>query len=174
MFLNPDDTIKHLLIREDWHVADLGAGSGAYTLALAKYVPAGKVYAIDINREILPFIKTKVLSHGHENIEFIWGDIERPLGTKIGDVSMDAVILANVFFQVEDKNSTLQEINRILKSGGKILFIDWAGSFGNVGPRQEDVVLPETAKSLFEKSGFVFKTDVPAGGYHYGMIFNKK
>jgi len=174
MFLNPEDTLKHLLIREDWHIADLGAGSGAYTLAAAKHVPAGKIYAVDINREILPFIKTKVLSHGHENIDFIWGDIERPLGTKVGDASMDAVILANTFFQVEDKNSTIQEINRILKPGGKILFIDWSGSFGNMGPREEDIVLPAAARVLFEKSGLVFKADVPAGEYHYGMIFSKK
>lgn len=174
MFLNPDDTIKRLLIHEDWHIADLGAGSGAYTLAAAKYVPIGKVYAIDINRQILPFIKAKVLAHGHENIEVVWGDIDQLGGTNVGDASMDAVILANTFFQVGDKNSAVQEINRILKPGGRVLFIDWAGSFGNLGPREEDVILPVAAKSIFEKFGFVFKEDVPAGDYHYGMIFNKK
>jgi ubiquinone/menaquinone biosynthesis C-methylase UbiE len=173
MFLNPDDTIKSLLVREDWHIADLGAGSGSYTLAAAKYVPMGKIYAIDINREILPFIKAKVLAHGHKNIEVIWGDIDRPRGTNVSDASMDAVILANTFFQIENKNAALQEIERILKPGGKILFIDWAGSFGNLGPREEDVVLPFAAKSAFEKFGFIFKEDVPAGEYHYGMIFYK-
>lgn len=173
MFLNPDDTIKHLLIREDWHIADLGAGSGAYTLAAAKYAPIGKVYAIDINREILSFIKSKVLMHGHENIEVVWGDIDRPHGTNVGDVSMDAVILANIFFQIENKNSAIEEIKRILKPGGKVLFIDWAGSFGNLGPREEDIVLPAATKTMFEKSGFLFKEDVPAGEYHYGIIFYK-
>jgi ubiquinone/menaquinone biosynthesis C-methylase UbiE len=174
MFLNPDNTIKHLLIREDWHIADLGAGSGEYTLAATKYVPIGKVYAIDINRDILPFIKAKVLAYGRKNIEVIWGDIDRPRGTNVGDESMDAVIFANTFFQIENKNSALQEIKRILKPGGKILFVDWAGSFGNLGPKEEAVVLPSVAKSLFEKFGFAFKEDVPAGEYHYGMIFSKK
>lgn len=173
MFLNPDETLKHLLIREDWHIADLGAGSGEYTLAAAKYVPIGKVYAIDINRELLPFIKAKVLAYGHKNVEVVWGDIDRPLGTNMGDASMDAVILANTFFQIENKNSALQEIDRILKPGGKVLFIDWAGSFGNLGPKEEAVILPTTAKMLFEKFGFIFQKDVPAGEYHYGMIFNK-
>lgn len=173
MFLNPDDAIKHLLIREDWHIADLGAGSGEYTLAAAKYVPIGKVYAIDINRDILPFIKAKVLACGHKNMEVVWGDIERPLGTNAGEASMDAVILANTFFQIENKNSALQEIDRILKPGGKVLFVEWAGSFGNLGPKEEAVVLPDSAKALFEKFGFVFREDVPAGEYHYGMIFYK-
>lgn len=174
MFLNPDDTIKHLLIHEDWHIADLGAGSGEYTLAAAKYAPIGKIYAIDINRDILPFIKAKVLAHGHENIEVVWGDIDRPMGTNVGDESMDAVILANTFFQIENKNSALQEIDRILKPGGKILLVEWAGSFGNLGPKEEVVVLPAVAKAMFEKFGFIFKEDVPAGEYHYGMIFYKK
>lgn len=173
MFLNPDDIIKHLFIHEDWHIADLGAGSGAYTLAAAKYVPIGKIYAVDINREILPFIKAKVLSYGHQNTEVVWGDVDRLGGTNVGDVSMDAVILANTFFQIENKSLALQEIDRILKPGGKILFVDWAGSFGNLGPKEEAVVLPAAAKTMFEKAGFVFKEDVPAGDYHYGMIFYK-
>lgn len=173
MFLDPNDTVKYLLIHDDWHIADLGAGSGAYTLAAAKYVPTGKIYAIDINREILPFIKAKMLAHGHENIDVVWGDIDRPGGTNVGDASMDAVILANTFFQIENKNSAVQEIKRILKPGGKVLFVDWVGSFGNTGPREEDVVLPAAAKIAFEKFGLVFKEDVPAGEYHYGMIFYK-
>lgn len=174
MFLDPDDAVKHLLAHDDWHIADLGAGSGAYTLAAAKYVPIGKVYAVDINRGILPFIKAKVLAHGHHNIEVVWGDIDRPAGTSVDDASMDAVILANTFFQIENKNAALQEIQRILKPGGKVLFVDWSGSFGNTGPRESDIVLPAAAKDMFEKSGFSFKEDVPAGEYHYGMIFLKK
>lgn len=173
MFLNPDDAVKHLLIREDWHIADLGAGSGAYTLACAKHVPIGKVYAVDINRGILPFIKAKVLAHGHQNIEVVWGDIDRLGGTNVGDASMDAVILANTFFQIEDKNIALQEIRRIVKPGGKILFIDWSGSFGNTGPKEADIVLPAAAKNIFAEAGFAFSEDVPAGEYHYGMIFLK-
>lgn len=173
MFLNPDDTLAHLLIHEDWHIADLGAGSGEYTLAAARRVPVGKVYAIDINRGILPFVKAKILARKHQNVEVLWGDIERPEGTNMSNVSMDAVILANIFFQLEDKNSVLKEINRILKPGGKVLFVDWAGSFGGAGPKKEDVVLPVAARALFEKIGFVFKEDVPAGEYHYGMIFAK-
>lgn len=173
MFLNPEDTVKYLLLHEDSQVADLGAGSGAYTLAVAKCVPVGKVYAVDINREILPLIKTKAESLGKRNVEVVWGDIDRPGGTNIKDASMDAVILANVFFQFEDKNAGMREIKRILKPGGKLLFVDWAGSFGNLGPREEDVVLPAVAKSMFEKEGFIHKGDVPAGDHHYGIIFHK-
>lgn len=173
MFLHPESTLEHLLIHEDWHIADLGAGSGAYTLAAAKLVPIGKVYAVDINRGILPFIKAKVAAHGHHNIEVIWGDIDRTSGTNLGDTSLDAVIIANTFFQFDNKGAAIREIKRILKPAGKVLFIEWSGSFGNIGPRETDVVLPEMAKSLFGAAGFVLKEEFPAGEYHYGMIFSK-
>lgn len=173
MFLNPEDVIKHLLIREDWHIADLGAGSGRYVLAAARHVPEGKVYAIDINRDILPAIKNNAQSSGYHNVEVVWGDADRNGGTNLRDESIDAVILSNTFFQLQDKNTAVEEIKRILKPGGKLLLVDWVGSFGNLGPREEDVVSPDTAKFLFGKAGFAFEKDVPAGDYHYGLIFRR-
>ncbi len=174
MFLNPEDTMKHLLIREDWHIADFGAGSGSYTLAASQYAPTGKVYAIDINRDILPLIAARVFSRGRRNVEVMWGDIDRAGGTGLQNASMDAVIASNVFFQLENKNACIGEIKRIVKPGGKVFFIDWSGSFGNMGPQEEDIMRPETIKTLFGKFGFEWKKDVPAGEYHYGMIFFKQ
>jgi ubiquinone/menaquinone biosynthesis C-methylase UbiE len=171
MFLHPADTIKQLFIREDWHIADIGAGSGEYTLAVAKLVPEGRVYAVDVRREILPFIQAKMKTFGCSNVEVLWGDVAREEGTNLSDGSMDAVIVANVFFQFEDKEMAVREIKRILKPGGVVLFVDWVGSFGNTGPREEDIISPTEALVFFEKHGFVKKEDVPSGEYHYGMIF---
>ncbi|MBI2120508.1 MAG: methyltransferase domain-containing protein [Parcubacteria group bacterium] len=173
MFLNPEDVIKYLFLRDDWHVADLGAGSGRYVLAVAHHVPIGKVYAVDINRDILPNIKKAAIASGYHNVEVVWGDIDRPGGTNLRNESLDVVIVSNTFFQLEDKNAAVLEIKRILKPGGKLLLVDWTGSFGNLGPREQDVVLPSMAKSMFEKAGFLFDQDIPAGDYHYGMILHK-
>lgn len=173
MFINPEDVIRHLFIHDDWHVADLGAGSGRYVLAVAGHVPVGKVYAVDINRDILPRIKSSAHAAGYHNVEVIWGDIDRQGGTNLRDESIDAVIVSNTFFQLEDKNAAVEEIRRILKPGGKLLLVDWTGSFGNLGPREEDIVLPDTAKIIFGKAGFAFEQDIPAGDYHYGLIFRR-
>ncbi|MFA5830662.1 MAG: class I SAM-dependent methyltransferase [Candidatus Paceibacterota bacterium] len=170
MMLNPEETIKPLLLRDDSRVADFGAGSGGFTIAATKYVHSGKIYAVEVQRGLLSLITGKIDAEHADNVEVIWGNIEEIGGSKIKDSSVDAVILANTLFQLEDKHATALEIKRVLKNGGKVLLIDWAGSFGNLGPREEDVVSQKSALSLFEKEGFVLQKEIPAGDYHYGMI----
>jgi ubiquinone/menaquinone biosynthesis C-methylase UbiE len=171
MVLNPEETIRPLLLRDDSRVADFGAGSGVFTLAAMKYIRTGKVYAVDVQRGLLPLIANKIDAEHQKNIEIIWGDIEEPNGSKIKSESVDAVIFANMLFQVSKKEIAVAEIKRVLMNGGKLLVVDWLGSFNNMGPREEDIVSKEAARSLFEKNGFTFISDVPAGDYHYGMIF---
>ena len=171
MMLNPEETIKPLLVRDDSRVADLGAGSGIFTLAVSKYIYTGKVYAVDIQRGLLPLIASKIDTEHQKNVEIVWGNIEEVGGTKLKTGSVDIVIFANMLFQIEHKDIAVEEIKRILKDNGKLLVVDWAGSFGNMGPKEEDVVSKDVARALFEKNGFVFSSDTPAGDYHYGMIF---
>ncbi|MCK9352139.1 MAG: class I SAM-dependent methyltransferase [Candidatus Paceibacterota bacterium] len=171
MMLNPEETIKPLLLRDDSKVADLGAGSGVFTLAATKFLYTGKVYAVDVQRGLLPLIASKIDSDHQKNVEIVWGNVEEPGGTKLKSGSIDAVIFANMLFQISRKDIAIEEIKRILKEGGKLLVVDWTGSFGNMGPREEDIVSKGSARDLFEKNGFVFVTDTPAGDYHYGMIF---
>jgi ubiquinone/menaquinone biosynthesis C-methylase UbiE len=170
MMLNPEETIKPLLLLDDSRVADFGAGSGGFTLAATKYVHSGKIYAVEIQRELLPMIAGKIDAEHAGNVEVIWGNIEEMGGSKIKDSSVDAVILANTLFQLDDKRMTAREIKRVLKNGGKVLLVDWAGSFGNMGPREEDIVPKKSALSLFEEEGFSLQKEIPAGDYHYGMI----
>ncbi len=175
MFSDPEKNVKQFGLREGMHVADLGAGSGYYSMAAARIVGAsGKVYAVEIQQEVLHTIKKNAVNEGVLNIEIVWGDVERPGGTKLKDGSMDAVILSNILFQTEDRNQLVKETQRIVKTGGKVLLVDWSDSFGNMGPIDEHVVREHKARELFEKFDFTFKQTIDAGSHHYGMIFVKK
>src|SRR3989344_5519467 len=122
MFSDPVKNLKALGLRENSIVADLGAGTGFYSIAAGHMVPKGKVYAVEIDKEYLSTIKNKAKEAHVNNVEILWGNIEKRGGTKIGDGIVDAVIASNVFFQVEDKDELIKEIKRILKIGGKVLF----------------------------------------------------
>lgn len=173
-FSNPEYNIRQLGLHEGELVADLGAGTGAYTLAAAKEVGgAGRVYAVEVQKEILSYIKDEMSRGGVTNVEIIWGDIERAGKTKIRDHTVDAVIIANVLFQVADKGGLLKEAKRILKPGGKALIVDWKESFGGMGPRAEDVFSYEEARALLEDNGFSFIRNIDAGDHHYGFIVKK-
>jgi len=119
-FSDPQKNIQQFGIGEDWQVADFGIGSGVYTLLAARKVgPDGRVYAIDIQKNLLERIKKEAEEEGLLNVEIIWGDVEKTNGSKLKDGSMNAVIATNILFQAEDKRRVVQEIGRVLKTRGK-------------------------------------------------------
>ncbi|MBI5400917.1 MAG: class I SAM-dependent methyltransferase [Candidatus Yonathbacteria bacterium] len=173
-FTNPEENIKALGIYEGMVIADLGAGTGAYTIPLAeKAGETGRVYAVEVQKDFLTNIKNEATNRGLKNVELLWGDIEHPGGTKIKDGAVDAVVISNVLFQAEDKAGLIREAQRILKTGGKLLLIDWSDSFNNLGPTPAMVVTKDSARALLEAEGFVLKNEIPAGEHHYGFVMLK-
>ncbi|MFA5773193.1 MAG: class I SAM-dependent methyltransferase [Candidatus Paceibacterota bacterium] len=172
MFTNPEQNILHLGLTEGMRVADFGAGTGFYSKAAsAKVGYTGKVYAIEVQKDLVKRLESEIKSWGILNIDCIWGDIEKRNGTKISDQSVDVVIVSNVLFQAEDKLGLIDEAKRVLKKGGKVLLIDWSDSFGGMGPTTESVVTESMAKELFEKRGFKLEESISTSAHHYGIIF---
>lgn len=173
-FSDPQKNIEQFGIGDARTVVDFGAGGGAYTIAAAREIRGvGRVYAVEVQKDLLSKIKNTALQEGVSNIETVWGDIEKIGGTKIADNFADAVIVSNVLFQVENKDMTVAEIKRILKPGGKVLVVDWIDSFGGMGPQAKDVLPMLSARSLFETAGFMFVRDILAGDHHYGFVVKK-
>lgn len=158
-------------LREGMKVGDFGAGSGHYSRAAAAIVgTGGKVYAIDVQEDILKHLKLNTHEQHTRIIESVWGDIEKPGGTHLRDASLDAVLLANVLFQVENRFGLLTEIKRVLKAGGKLMVVDWAGSYGGIGPSPERVVTEHDAEAFFINGGFHKVKSFRAGPHHYGVL----
>ena len=179
MFTDPIKNLRAFGLREDSIVADLGAGTGYYSLAAYMMVPQGKVYAVEIAKDFLTTIKNRALEAKCDNLECLWGDVEKIGGTNLGDNIVDAVIASNILFQVEDKNKFIDEIKRILKPGGKVLLVDWlvdsspenAVEFSFAKPK--GTLSAHRAREVFERKGFVLGRDIDAGAHHYGMILVK-
>lgn len=170
MFTDPVKNLKAFGLKEDNIVADLGAGTGYYSVAAGKLVPRGKVYAVEVQKDFLETIKNNVREAHLRNIEIIWGNVEKLGGTKIGDCIVDAVIASNILFQIEDKEKFIKEIKRILKIKGRVLLIDWSESSIMGGT---NIVFKDKAREIFEEKGFVLEREIDAGAHHYGMILVK-
>jgi ubiquinone/menaquinone biosynthesis C-methylase UbiE len=171
MFSNPSKNIAQLRLSHGMNVADLGAGTGAYTLAAAEIIGSGTVYAIDVRKEMLALLEREAQKLSAGNIRTIRGDIEIEGGTKIANNAIDACILSNVLFQIADKDACLKEIKRILKPKGKVLLVDWSGPWGGMGPAPEHVHSEGSAYALFEKHKWKPLQEISAGDHHYGIIF---
>ena len=171
-FSSPHENVLQLGLREGMKVGDFGAGSGHYARAAAAVVShGGKVYAIDVQENVLKHLKVNSHVHHQGIINTVWGDIEKPGGTHLREASLDAIILANTFFQIENRFGCLKEIQRVLKAGGKLMVVDWAGSYGGMGPTPEKVVSEHEAESFFINGGFHKVKSFRAGPHHYGIVF---
>lgn len=174
MFSDPTDHIEYLELATGMYVADIGAGSGHHAILIAKAIGnEGKVYAIDVQKELLSRLKNEALLENLHNIEIIWSDIEKQGSTRLADNLVDRALFSNVLFQLEDKKSAVSEIHRILKPGGKVVIIDWAESFGGMGPHKDMIINPLEAEYLFTSEGFIKEGNLHPGEHHYGLILKK-
>ena len=174
MFSDPLKNIEQCRIQPGMEIADIGSGSGFYTLGAAKaLLSTGRVYAIDIQKDLLTKIKNQAAREGLYNVEVIWGDVEKPGGTRLRDASIDLAFLSTILFQLENKKIAVEEVKRILKPGGRVMVIDWADSFGGIGPKPDTVVKKDYVMDLFEKEGFHLEREISVGAHHYGLIYKK-
>lgn len=174
MFSDPQKNIEQFGLNPGTLVADLGSGSGFYTLAAARAVgDTGKVFAIDVQKDLLTKLKNEATKEGLSNIEIVWGDIEKLNGSRLATGAVQSVIISNIFFQVKNKTSFIAEVSRILRPGGRVLFIDWLDSFGGLGPIPSAVFSQKEAEDTWTKAGFTKEKAISAGAHHYGIIFAK-
>lgn len=173
-FSEPEQIVSQIDIQKGSHVADIGTGTGFYSFAAAQAVgPSGRVFALDVQKDLLERLKHEATQRGLGNITTVWVDAEKPNGTRLRDTSINLVILANIFFQAEDKDGLIAEVKRILAPGGSVLIVDWKESFGGVGPRFDQVFDQKQAEQFFNDQGFSLVKNINAGEHHYGLLYSK-
>jgi ubiquinone/menaquinone biosynthesis C-methylase UbiE len=172
-FSNPARNIEQFGLRSGDRVADLGTGTGHHSFEISKAVgPTGRVYAVDIQKDLLKKLVSQARFTGCTNIIPIVADIEK--GTGLKDASVDAVLIANVLFQADDMFAFLKESLRILKPEGTSLIIDWSRSLpGGAIAHTRHIIAEDHLRETAEEVGFVFSSTIDAGKYHYGIIFRK-
>ena len=173
-FLNPDSIISNLNIAPASQVADFGSGSGYFTLLLAKAVgPDGVVTAVDVLKEKLSTIKSAAQAQGLLNINYIRANLETPASSGLDEASQDMVILANILFQSQKKEEIIKEAQRVLKTNGELVVIDWdpASAFG---PKEAGwKISQEAAQGLVVGLGFTLIKEMEVASNHWGVLFKK-
>ena len=157
------------------HIAEFGSGKGFFALPMARIVgPDGMVYALDIQQEELDSVRSRARAEHILNMEPIRADLERPMGSKLKEGHVDFVLIANMLFQVSDKQGVLREAHRIIRAGGRAALIEWDMLLMSPGPPQEMRISKDTATFLFTSQKFELEREFEAGRNHYGLLFVKR
>ncbi len=168
-FLTPEHLVRELYLKPGERAADIGCGTGVYTIALAKEVGAmGQVYAVDVHRDALHTLAGTLDKRGIINVEMIWADVEKQIS--IDAYSLDAVVMSNILFQLDSIDKALSLISKLIKPEGQLLIVEWSDSHGGIGPHPSHVVQEEQAISLVQAHGFRLLKRLPAGDYHYAFL----
>ncbi len=156
-------------------IVDFETRNGFFALEAARQLQdKGKIYCVGSNPELLRKIANEAKLESLETVHILTGNIEKECGVPLRDGIADVVIIANVFFTLTDKNRTAAEAFRLLRNGGRVLFIEWIESFGGIGPHKDHIISKEEALSLFTSAGFHVMKEVDADHYHYSFVFQKK
>jgi ubiquinone/menaquinone biosynthesis C-methylase UbiE len=105
-------------------IADIGAGTGYYTFKLAPKVPQGKVYAVEIQDEMIAALNERKKQLNNRNIEVIKGSFTSP---NLPENSVDLAIMVDVYHELEFPVEVLASIKKSLKKDGQLLLIEYKG-----------------------------------------------
>jgi SAM-dependent methyltransferase len=132
-------------------VADIGAGTGYYSFKIATKVPKGKVYAVDVQDELLDFLAQKKAALRDTVITVIKGSEKSP---NLPANSIDLAVMVDVYHELEYPHEMLQSLKTALKKDGKILLIEYRG---------EDPTIP--IKPLHKTTVEQLKKELGANGF---------
>src|SRR6185503_11603947 len=121
------EVIAALKIKAGQVIADIGAGSGVFSLPMGRAVrPGGTVYAVDIDQELLNHIEMEATEQGMVNVKPVMGGGSDPLLP----VDVDLVFMNDVLHHIEDRANYLATVALYLKPGGRIAIIDFQSGQG--------------------------------------------
>lgn len=164
--------VSYLPITSRAKVGDFGAGSGHYSIAVAKRLGSeGALYALDAFTPVLDKLRRESAPYA-PSVYTLQADFNEHIPLR--DNLLNAAILANVLHQVKERNRFLSELARVVAPGGSVLVVDWASSFKNMGPTAEMALTPGEALRLFESAGFATGQMLPAGTHHFAFIATER
>jgi SAM-dependent methyltransferase len=169
----PDQIMDALGIAEGSVVADLGAASGWFTIRLARRVgPNGKVYAEDIQPQMIEVINRRLRRENLENVRTQLGTAEDP---KLPANALDAVLIVDAYHEMEQPVALLRNVARALKADppGRVAIVGFTMAGGGPGPAMDIRIDPERVVREAEAAGLVLLERPNFLRYQYMLVFGK-
>jgi len=150
----PDRAIAALEIQRGQTVADVGAGSGYFTVRLSDAVgPDGRVYATDLQPEMLAMLKARLERQKISNVTLVQGTTTDP---RLPAESVDLILMVDVYHEFSQPQTMLRALRQALKPGGRLVLLEYRKEDPTIPIRIEHKMTVDEARMELEAEGFIF------------------
>ena len=162
----PHEVIQALALKPNAVVADIGAGTGYFTVRFAHMVPKGRVYGVDTEPDMVKHLAERAQRSGLRNVTAVTGAPDNPRLPEKADV----IVLVDVYHHVEDRERYFRKLQDSLKAGGRVAIIDFRLD-SPVGPPTSARMPPEQVKAEMKRAGYTLAQEHAFLPNQYFLVF---
>jgi ubiquinone/menaquinone biosynthesis C-methylase UbiE len=163
--------IENLEIGPEDRIADIGAGSGYHVFRMAPLASKGKIYAVDIQPEMLEVIERRKKTMDIDNIELIPGDEKN---VNLPEDSVDKVLMVDVYHEFSFPAEIMRSIKRALRPGGKVYLIEYRGEDESIPIKKLHKMTENQAVKEMKALGFKLESNLSNLPRQHCMVFVKE
>jgi len=166
----PETLIQALMLKPTDVVADIGAGTGYFSFRISRFVPDGKVLAVDVQPEMIAILTHLKQARGITNVDPILGEASDP---HIPDASVDLALMVDVYHELAYPKEMLSAIARSLKPGGRVVLAEYRGENPLIPIKALHKMTRSQVRRELETSGFTYANTQEILPQQHLMIFTK-
>ena len=164
----PHEVIQALALKPDAVIADIGSGTGYFSVRLAHMVPKGRVYGEDIEPDMVKYLAERAKRDGLKNLISVKGAPDDPLLPE----KVDLILMVDVFHHIENRDRYFRTLHDALKPGGRIAIIDFRMD-SLEGPPKSARSTPEGIKAELSRAGYTLVEEHAFLPNQYFLIFEQ-
>lgn len=161
--------LKNMDLKPNEVVADIGAGSGYHVFRIAPSVKLGKVYAVDIQQEMLDAMQWKIQKESIDNVALIKGSEQ---SVNLSPNSVDKVLMVDVYHEFSFPYEIIMSIKQALKPNGKIYLIEYRGEDRSIPIKTIHKMTESQAVKEMKAAGFKLEKNIANLPWQHCMIFS--
>ena len=167
---NTTQLLKNLAVQPGTAIADIGAGSGYHSTLLSKMVGTGKVYAVDVEPEMIAYLKNRIKLEGYKNIIPVLSTEQK---VSLPANSIDIMLLVDVYHEFSFPYEMTLSMLEALKPSGKLVLVEFRAEDPNVPIKTIHKMSERQAVKEFKASGFLFEKNIGNLPWQHCLIFRK-
>jgi len=162
----PHEVIQALALKPDAVVADIGSGTGYFTVRLANMVPKGRVYGVDVEPDMVKYLAERAKREHRGNVVAVAGTPNDPRLPEKADL----ILMVDVFHHIEERAAYFRGLATALKPGGRVAIIDFRMDSPE-GPPRPARIAPEQVIAELKSAGYALATQYEFLPNQYFLVF---